>query len=333
MNDYVHPPPQRPPLAARLDSLLSQIKPNKQTFSRLGRYGRAFAIDHRADIICISLVAVVAGVVGTSTVWRRVMSWSKYLALRLRQVYIIPTRSPHLFPLLTPSGAVYNPSIAYPYIPAPFDSLTTGLLSSLVPLGTILLAQLFIHSFADFLAATLGLLYSLVAGTCMQVILKKAVGGLRPHFLAVCKPRLVPENSGVGYNSIMYSVQDICTGDPAEIAWATQSFPSGHSEIAFAGLGYLALYLFTHLDINDDRSRAPEAGFGRMLLVLTPLLFATYISCTLVVSYQHHASDCFFGAGIGCSTALLGYRVAFRGMGNGRDVNLENVDEERIVSN
>src|ERR1700753_196729 len=55
-----------------------------------------------------------------------------------------------------------------------------------------------------------------------------------------------------------------------------------------------------------------------MLLVLLPLLFATYISSTMVLSYQHHASDCFFGAGIGCLTALLSYRTAFRSIFDAR---------------
>ncbi|KAJ9614551.1 hypothetical protein H2200_002688 [Cladophialophora chaetospira] len=177
-----------------------------------------------------------------------------------RGVALIPSRPPLLFALFDPTGAVYNPSIAYPYRPAIFNSLTAGLLGSLIPLGVIIASQLFFRSFADYSAAHLGLTYALAAGTCFQIILKKTIGGLRPHFLAVCKPKLVAPGSGLGFNGIMYRVQDVCTGTKSEIDWGIQSFPSGHSEIAFAGLGYLAIYLFTHLRLSD-RSRTTKLGF------------------------------------------------------------------------
>jgi membrane-associated phospholipid phosphatase len=233
------------------------------------------------------------------------------------QVFLIPTRPPLLFPLLDPTGAVYNPSLAYPYRPAIINSLTAGLLGSLIPLGTILLSQFIIRSLADFWAATLGLLYALATGTCIQAILKKTIGGLRPHFLSVCKPRPMPLGSGVGFNGIMYRVQDVCTGSAKEIEWGIQSFPSGHSEIAFAGFGYLAIYLFTHLHSGDHDWHAGTLGFWRMLLVLMPIVFATYISCTLWLSYHHHATDCLAGAAIGILTALLGFRTAYRSLTDG----------------
>ena len=105
--------------------------------------------------------------------------------------------------------------------------------------------------------------------------------------------------------------------DKGRINNALQSFPSGHSEIAFAGLGYLAIYLFTHLSIGD-RGRTSKAGFWRMLLVLIPILLETYIASTLVLGYHHHARDCLFGAAIGIVTAVLGYRIAFRSLTDGR---------------
>ena len=190
-------------------------------------------------------------------------------------------------------------------------------MSVLIPFNIICPSHIFGASGADWSAALLGLFYALATGTCLQIILKKTIGGLRPHFLAVCKPRVVPLGSGVGYNGIMYRVQDVCTGTPDDIAWGIQSFPSGHSEAAFAGLGYLALYLFTHLRFGDP-SGARTGNFLKMIVVLMPLLLATYISCTMVLTYQHHASDCFFGAGIGCLTALLGYRTVYQSVSDPR---------------
>ncbi len=231
----------------------------------------------------------------------------------------IPTRPTLLFPLLDPTGTVYNPSLAYPYRPAMFNSLTAGLIGGLTPLVVILFCQLYFRSFTDFSAANLGLAYALAAGTCFQIILKKTVGGLRPHFLSVCNPDMslvrseVPK--GVGFGNIMYG-RDVCRGNPSDIDWAFQSFPSGHSKIAFAGFGYLAIYLFTHLRLTD-RSRTTKLGFWRMVLVLVPILFATFISSTLWFSYQHHVTDCIFGAAIGVLTALLGYRTAYQSLTDG----------------
>ncbi|KIX96320.1 uncharacterized protein Z520_08098 [Fonsecaea multimorphosa CBS 102226] len=280
----------RMPLSSHTRSFAAALKPDKATLPRLGQYLKAFFLDHWLDLVCILAIAGVTGV-----------------------IWIIPARPPLLFPLLSPDGATYNPSIGYPYLTPIFSSLLTGILCGFVPLVVILLSQIFIRSFADFSSATLGLLYSLVTGTCFQVILKKSIGGLRPHFLSVCNPVVPNGYVGSGYNGMMYRVGDVCTGSPKDIDNAVQSFPSGHSEIAFAGLGYLSLYLFAHLRIGDA-SRPRKRGFWRMILVLTPILFATYISSTLVLGYHHHVHDCLFGAAIGCLTATLGYRIAFRSL-------------------
>jgi len=49
--------------------------------------------------------------------------------------------------------------------------------------------QLRIRSFWDFNNAVMGLLYSLINAAVFQVFLKWLIGGLRPHFLAVCSLR------------------------------------------------------------------------------------------------------------------------------------------------
>lgn len=225
-------------------------------------------------------------------------------------------RPARLFPLFSPDGTTYATEISYPYQKNIFSSLTAGLICGIIPVSIIILTQIWLKSFADMSSGILGLLYSLSTGTCFQVILKKTIGGLRPHFLAVCEP-VIPEGVvGVGFNGILYSVDQVCTGDRARINNALQSFPSGHSEIAFAGLGYLTIYLFTHLRI-PDRNKTERAGFWRMITVLMPLLLATYIACTLVLGYHHHATDCFFGAAIGIVTASLGYRCAYQSLFNG----------------
>ncbi|KIX05384.1 uncharacterized protein Z518_06256 [Rhinocladiella mackenziei CBS 650.93] len=281
-------------LDERPSSRFAAMRPDRKTLPRLFRNLKYFFLDSWFDIICILIIAGIAGA-----------------------VWIIQAHPSLLFPLLAPDGTTYNPSISYPYREPIFSSLAAGLICGFIPAAIILFAQFWVRSFADCSSAILGLLYSLSSGTCFQVILKKSIGGLRPHFLTVCEP-VIPEGVvGQGFNGIMYSVGQVCTGNQSDVNNALQSFPSGHTEVAFAGLGYLTIYLFTHLRIGD-RDRSVKAGFWRMVAVLAPILLATYISCTLVLGYHHHAYDCFFGAAIGSLTALLGYRTAFRSITDSR---------------
>lgn len=152
----------------------------------------------------------------------------------------------------------------------------------------------------------------MVTGTCFQVIIKKTIGGLRPHFLGVCKPVIPDGLVGQGYEGVMYTADQVCTGDPSQIENALTSFPSGHAEVAFSGFGYLAIYLFAHLRITSLSRR--RGSHWRLLLVVAPLLLATYLAATLVLGYHHHAYDVFFGAFIGWFMAFMGYRTVFRGV-------------------
>lgn len=156
----------------------------------------------------------------------------------------------------------------------------------------------------------------MVTGTCFQVILKKTIGGLRPHFLGVCKPVIPDGLVGVGFEGVMYTASQVCTGDAKEIRNALESFPSGHAEVAFAGFGYLAIYLFAHLRITSLTRR--RGSHWRLLLVVAPLLLATYLASTLVLGYHHHAYDVFFGAFIGWFMAFMGYRTVYRGIFDAR---------------
>lgn len=174
----------------------------------------------------------------------------------------------------------------------------------------ILIAQIWERSFFDCANAILGLVYSLATGTLFQVVLKKTIGGLRPHFLSVCEP-VIPENYesiGTGFQNIMFTVSQVCTGDQDKIDNAIESFPSGHSNIAFAGLGYLAIYLFAHLRIQSLNRRA---SYWKMGFVFLPVLFATYLASTLVLGYHHHGYDVIFGSLIGIIMALFSYRMVF----------------------
>lgn len=224
--------------------------------------------------------------------------------------------APHTFTRLFPvtfttSGDIIYPDLAYPYVQPIFDSLLAGILNAAIPIFVIVFSQLWIQSFHVMANGLLGMCYALATGTCFQVILKKTIGGLRPHFLSVCEPVFPPLDaaSGVGFQNVMYTIEQVCTGDPKRIDNALESFPSGHSQIAWAGMGYLSIYLFCHLKIRNLSRRRPS--HWRMCFVVAPLLFATYLASTLVLGYHHHGHDVIAGGIIGLTMAFFGYRMCF----------------------
>lgn len=228
-------------------------------------------------------------------------------------VWTAPHTFTRLFPVTAPDGTIYWPEISHPYIEPIFSPALAGILAAVIPIAIFAFAQLFQHSFTDFASAVLGLGYSMVTATCFQVILKKTIGGLRPHFLTVCEPVFPPQDGsiGTGYANSMYTAEQLCTGDKGKIRNALESFPSGHATIAFAGFGYLAIYMFAHLRV---RSPSRRGSYWRMLAVVALLLFATYLASTLVLGYHHFGTDVLAGAFIGWVMALFGYRMVFQGL-------------------
>ena len=69
-----------------------------------------------------------------------------------------------------------------------------------------------------------------------------------------------------------------CTGDADTIQEGRKSFPSGHASNAFAGLGFLAVYLAGRLRAFDARGHVMK-----LLAVIVPLLGAL-----LVVRITHY---------------------------------------------
>ena len=232
--------------------------------------------------------------------------------LTFHQVWVAPHTFTRLFPVtFTGSGDIVYPYLAYPYVEPIFSSLLAGILDAVIPIIVIVLSQIWLQSFHVMANGILGLCYALATGTCFQVILKKTIGGLRPHFLSVCEPVLPPldGSQGFGFQNVMFTVEQVCTGDKDRIRNALESFPSGHAEIAWAGMGYLAIYLFCHLRIRSLSRRRPS--HWRMLFVVAPLLFAMYLTSTLVLGYHHHGYDVIAGGLIGTLMAFLGYRMCF----------------------
>ena len=62
------------------------------------------------------------------------------------------------------------------------------LLAGGVPILFFGLAQVRVRSSVDFVVASFGVLQALITSSVFQVFIKWLIGGLRPHFLAACKP-------------------------------------------------------------------------------------------------------------------------------------------------
>jgi diacylglycerol diphosphate phosphatase/phosphatidate phosphatase len=195
----------------------------------------------------------------------------------------------------------------------------------------------------------MGLGYALAATTLFQCILKILIGGLRPHFLAVCQPPQIPAFPGRGYGGIWRTPANVCTGDPKHIREAQMSFPSGHSAAAFAGFGFLALYLnakykilgyhglnevehpeqtaLPHTNVDTDttkkdakeNAKSIEAPHWKMLLFILPWLIASALAMSKVADYWHHPSDVLAGALLGTLMAHMAYRMVYKGVYNSRN--------------
>ncbi|KAF8446577.1 phosphatidic acid phosphatase type 2/haloperoxidase [Kalaharituber pfeilii] len=224
-------------------------------------------------------------------------------------VYMAPPAPTRSFPVYYADGEVVYPQFAYPLRRNIIPIFASALLSSLIPFAFYLLFQIRVRSFWDVNAAILGTLYSLINAAVFQVFLKWLIGGLRPHFLTVCRPRLPADGgpqTGNGFREIMYT-REICTGDEKEINDALESFPSGHSTAAFAGFVFLFLYFNAKLKTWSNY----HPTMWKQTVTFAPLLGATLIAASLTIDEFHNWYDCLAGALIGTMMAFGSYRAVY----------------------
>lgn len=219
-----------------------------------------------------------------------------------------PSRS---FPITFSDGEIVYPQFAYPLRTEIVPIWEAALLASLIPIAVILLMQIRIRSFWDVNNAIIGLLYSLITAAVFQVFIKWLIGGLRPHFLAVCAPdmsRVIQNNQflGSGFENIMFQ-RDICTGDRNQINDSLESMPSGHSTAAWAGFLYLYFYLNAKLKVWSNYHPA----MWKLVATYAPVLGAFLITGALTIDEFHNWYDCLAGAVIGSVMALSAYRMTY----------------------
>jgi len=239
----------------------------------------------------------------------------RYQANTRFKIYSAPLAAVRTFPVtFTDSGDIVYPEFAYPERGWIISPGLSGILSTLVPIAVVLLAQIRIRSFWDANNAVLGVLYSVILSTLFQVIIKMLAGGFRPYFLSVCMPDITlaaGHNStnlnAVGFRQIMYSV-DICTNPNKQtLKNAMTSFPSGHSTAAFAGYVFLFLWMNAKLKVWGNS----QTSFYWLALLMAPLLGAVLMACALSITQDHHWYDILVGAAIGTFMAFASYRTCY----------------------
>ncbi|KAJ3990053.1 acid phosphatase/Vanadium-dependent haloperoxidase [Lentinula detonsa] len=223
-------------------------------------------------------------------------------------IYEAPPAPSRSFPVYFQDGEVVYPQFAYPLRKEIIPIYAAALIAFLVPFFFFTVFQVRRRSLNDWLTTTMGLLKSLITAAVFQVFLKWLIGGLRPHFYAVCQPNVQANVApfGTGFASLMYD-RSVCTGDKDQIDDSLESFPSGHSTAAWAGLFYLALYINAQLKVMS----AHNSAYWKMILMFSPLLGATLISGALTIDEFHNWYDVLAGAIIGTCTALVAFRQTF----------------------
>ncbi|CAJ2506516.1 Uu.00g006460.m01.CDS01 [Anthostomella pinea] len=236
------------------------------------------------------------------------------LGLGIYEAHPAPTRS---FAVTYPSdGEVVYPQFAYPLRKEIIPIWLAAFLAFIVPTLAILIMQIRIRSFWDVNNGIIGLLYALITAAVFQVFVKWLIGGLRPHFLDVCKPDIsLAKNAagvvGSGLNAAgfqqLYYTQEICTGDISEIDDSLESMPSGHTTAAFAGFVYLYLYLNAKLKVFSNYHPA----MWKLIVIYIPILGAVLIGGALTIDEYHNWYDVFAGAVIGTVMAFSAYRMVY----------------------
>ncbi|XP_047263233.1 lipid phosphate phosphatase 2-like isoform X2 [Capsicum annuum] len=168
----------------------------------------------------------------------------------------------------------------------------------LLPMFVFLLIYFRRRDVYDLHHAILGLLFSVLVTAVITGAIKDAVGRPRPDFFWRCFPdgKEVYDKWG----------DVVCHGDKNVVKEGHKSFPSGHTSVSFAGLGFLSLYLSGKIQAFDCRGHV-----AKLCLVLFPLLLASMVAISRVDDYWHHWQDVFAGGLIGFTVAALCYLQFF----------------------
>ena len=104
---------------------------------------------------------------------------------------------------------------------------------------------------------------------------------MRPNFLDYCQLKFDPwgDPDDLGYFNRKLAVTGQCTGAPADVAFALESFPSGHTLAAFSVGIFLALYLNAKLKAFSSY----HTSLWKILVILTPVVGAAFVAASVYI--------------------------------------------------
>ncbi|KAK4051443.1 hypothetical protein OIV83_002927 [Microbotryomycetes sp. JL201] len=173
-----------------------------------------------------------------------------------------------------------------------------------VPVAIILLIGLgWQRSFWDLHNGWLGLFLSCSITTVVTQVIKVTVGRPRPDLIDRCQPVDGAANAPV-YGLATVALCSVQSGHIIDDGF--KSFPSGHSSFAFAGLGFLSLYLAGKMHLFDRR------GFAlKPWIAVAPVTGAALIAVSRTMDYRHHATDVIAGSLLGSVITFVVYRLYY----------------------
>ena len=143
----------------------------------------------------------------------------------------------------------------------------------------------------------LGLAISMLLTTFLTDIIKDGVGRPRPDLLARCKPALDTQPEDL-------VTVDVCTETRHHLLHdGFRSFPSGHSSLAWASLGWTALFMGSQLHVLR-----PRANLATVVLCLVPPVGAALIAISRLEDYRHDVGDVIVGSVLGMGIAYMNWR-------------------------
>ncbi|KAJ7046639.1 PAP2-domain-containing protein [Mycena alexandri] len=157
-----------------------------------------------------------------------------------------------------------------------------------------------IRSWWDLHNGLLGLVLGLTITGSITQFTKLTVGRPRPDILDRCQP--IPGSVDPIYR---LSNSSICTtsNDSAIMLDGFRSFPSGHSSLSFAGLGFLAFFLAGKLHLFDHRGYVAKAWIS-----LVPFAGASLVAISRTMDNRHHWQDVLAGSILGTVVSYFSYR-------------------------
>ncbi|KAF9264754.1 PAP2-domain-containing protein [Marasmius fiardii PR-910] len=156
-----------------------------------------------------------------------------------------------------------------------------------------------VRSWWDFHNSTLGLVLGLAITGSITQFVKITVGRPRPDIIDRCQPPRGSVDPVFGL-----STWQICTQTESFLLRdGFRSFPSGHSSLSFAGLGFLAYYLAGKLHLFDKRGHT-----GKAWISLAPFAAAALVAISRTMDYRHHWQDVLIGSLLGTAMSYFAYR-------------------------